>query len=119
VGPRAEEQRHCFCAVWRFADLESPASYLQALEAAGLDPSWQEETSAYVTRFYTRVLEGYLAEQARFEAARGFERYQQGLERLEMSQRLAATGVLGEFGCIAVKPASGTSSALRCEPPPS
>jgi len=26
------------------------------------------------------------------------------LERLEMSQHLASTGVLGQFGCIAVKP---------------
>jgi SAM-dependent methyltransferase len=105
--PLAEDQRQRFCAVWRFTDLESPASYLQALETAGLEPLWFEETSAYVTRFYTRVLEGYLGERARFEAARGPERYQQGLERLEMSQRLAATGVLGQFGCIAVKPPSG------------
>jgi cyclopropane fatty-acyl-phospholipid synthase-like methyltransferase len=104
--PLAEDQRQRFCAVWRFADLESPASYLQALEAAGLEPQWHEETSTYITRFYTRVLEGYLGERARFEAARGPERYLQGLERLEMSERLAATGVLGEFGCIAVKPAS-------------
>jgi cyclopropane fatty-acyl-phospholipid synthase-like methyltransferase len=104
--PLAEDQRQRFCAAWRFADLESPASYLQALEAVGLEPLWHEETSAYITRFYTRVLEGYLAERARFEAARGPELYQQGRERLEMSQRLAAAGVLGEFGCIAVKPAS-------------
>ncbi len=104
--PLADDQRQRFCAAWRFADLESPASYLQALEAADLEPLWHEETSVYVTRFYTRVLEGYVAERARFEAARGPERYQQGLERLEMSQRLAATSVLGEFGCIAVKPPS-------------
>ena len=104
--PFPEEQRQRFCAVWRFADLESPRSYLQAVEAAGLQPLWQAETSAYVVRFYTRVLEGYLADRAQFEAARGSERYQQGLERLEMSQRLAATGVLGQFGCIAVKPTS-------------
>jgi sarcosine/dimethylglycine N-methyltransferase len=103
--PWAGDQRQHFCAVWRFADLESPASYLRALEVAGLEPLWHEETSAYVTRFYTRVLEGYLAERVRFEAARGPERYQQGLERLTMSQRLATTGVLGQFGCIAVKPA--------------
>jgi SAM-dependent methyltransferase len=101
--PLAEAERLRFCAVWRFADVESPASYLQALAAAGLDLLWHEETSAYVTRFYTRVLEGYRAERTRFEAARGPERYQQGLERLEMSQRLAAAGVLGQFGCVAVK----------------
>jgi SAM-dependent methyltransferase len=104
--PMAPDQRQRFCAAWRFADLESPSSYLQALEAAGLEPQWHEVTSAHVTRFYTRVLEGYLAERAQFEAARGPERYQRGLERLEMSRRLAATAVLGEFGCIAVKPAS-------------
>jgi cyclopropane fatty-acyl-phospholipid synthase-like methyltransferase len=104
LQPLAEDQRRRFCAAWRFADLESPASYLHALAAAGLDPRWHEETSAYVTRFYSRVLEGYLADRSRFEAARGPERYQQGLERLEMTQRLAAAGVLGQFGCVAVKP---------------
>jgi hypothetical protein len=36
--PLAEDHRQRFCAVWRFADLESPASYLQGLEAAGLEP---------------------------------------------------------------------------------
>jgi hypothetical protein len=63
-----------------------------------------EDTSTYAVRFYTRVLEGYRSERARFEAARGPERYQEGLERLEMSQHLATTGLLGQFGCIAVKP---------------
>ena len=65
---------------------------------------FREDTSAYVVRFYTRVLEGYRSKRARFEAARGPERYQEGLERPEMSQHLASTGVLGQFGCIAVKP---------------
>ena len=41
---------------------------------------------------------------ADLEAARGPERYKEGLLRLEMSQRLALDEVLGQFGRIAVKP---------------
>ena len=99
-----EELRRRFCAQWRFPVLETPGSYVDALEAAGLRIVFHEETSAYAVRFYTRVLEGYRAERARFEAARGPEGYQKGLQRLEMSQQLAATGVLGHLGCIALKP---------------
>jgi len=102
--PLPDEQRRLFCEWWRFAGLETPQSYIDALEAAGFELLFREDTSAYVVRFYTRVLEGYRSERARFEAARGHERYQEGLERLEMSQQLASTGVLGQFGCIAVKP---------------
>jgi hypothetical protein len=50
------------------------------------------------------VLDGHRAERARFEAARGSERYQEGLDRLEMTHHLATTGMLGQFGCIVVKP---------------
>jgi len=102
--PLPDEQRQQFCAWWRFAGLESPRSYIDAVEAAGLDLLFQEDTSTYAVRFYTRVLEGYCAERSRFEAARGPERYQEGLRRLEMSQRFALTGALGQFGCIALKP---------------
>jgi cyclopropane fatty-acyl-phospholipid synthase-like methyltransferase len=102
--PLSEESRRRFCAGWRFAGLETPGSYLDALESAGFELVFHEETSAYAVRFYTRVLEGYRAGRARFEAARGPERYQEGLERLEMSRHLAATGVLGQLGCIALKP---------------
>ncbi len=102
--PLPEEQRRRFCEWWRFAGLETPQSYVEALEAAGFELLFREDTSTYAVRFYTRVLEGYRSERARFEAARGPERYQEGLERLEMSQHLASTGVLGQFGCIAVKP---------------
>ena len=102
--PLPEEQRRRFCEGWRFAGLETPRSYVDALEAAGFELLFREETSVYAVRFYTRVLDGYRSERERFEAARGPERYQEGLERLEMSQHLAITGVLGQFGCIAVKP---------------
>jgi len=104
--PLPEEQHQRFCAWWRFAGLETPQSYVDALEAAGLELLFQEDTSAYAVRFYTRVLERYRAERVRFEAARGPERYQEGLERLEMTQRLAITGMLGQFGCIALNPES-------------
>ena len=102
--PLPEEQRRRFCEGWRFAGLETPQSYVDALETAGFELLFREETSVYAVRFYTRVLDGYRSERERFEAARGPERYQEGLERLEMSQHLAITGVLGQFGCIAVKP---------------
>jgi sarcosine/dimethylglycine N-methyltransferase len=102
--PLPEELRRRFCTAWHFAGLETPRSYLDAIEAAGLEVVFQEETSAYALRFYTRVLESYRAERARFEAARGPRRYQEGLERLEMSQQLAATGILGQLACIALKP---------------
>jgi len=39
-----------------------------------------------------------------FEAARGPERHQEGLDRGEMTLRLATTGMLGQLGRIAVKP---------------
>ena len=38
------------------------------------------------------------------EAGRGAERYQEGLERLRLSQRLASTGMLGQFACVAETP---------------
>ena len=70
---------------------------LAALPALNGLPRWR------VARVYTRVPEAYRSERARFEAARGPERYQAGLERLDMSQHLATTGVLGQFGCNVVK----------------
>lgn len=104
LRPLPEAERRRFCAGWRFAGLETPRSYVEALEAAGLEVVFREETSAYAVRFYSRVLEGYRADRARFEAARGPDRYKEGLARLEMSQHLASTGVLGQLGCIALKP---------------
>jgi hypothetical protein len=101
--PIAEEQRRRFCDGWRFAGLESPQSYVVALEAAAFEILFREDTSAYAVRFYTRVLEGYRAERARYEAARGADWYEEGLRRLEMSQRLATAGLLGQFACIAMK----------------
>src|SRR5439155_20100297 len=102
--PLPDEQHQQFCEGWRFAGLETPQRYDDALETAGFELLFRDETSVYAVRFYTRVLDGYRSERERFEAARGPERYQEGLERLEMSQHLAITGVLGQFGCIAVKP---------------
>lgn len=102
--PMPEEQRQRLYALWRFPGLESPQSYMEALRAAGLRLLYHEETSAYAVRFYSRLLEGYLEQRAAFEAVRGPERYREGLERLEMSQRLAATGVLGQLACIAETP---------------
>jgi hypothetical protein len=102
--PMPEEQRRRFCDLWRFPGLETPQSYVEALQAAGFRLCSQVDTSAYVQRFYTRLLDLYLERRAEFEATRGPERYQEGLERLQMTQRFAATGILGQTACIAEKP---------------
>src|SRR5262249_25349435 len=114
--PMPEDERRRFCRVWRFAGLESPQSYRAALEAAGLRLLHEDETSAYAVRFYSRLLDHYRAERAAFESARGPDRYQEGLERLEMTRRLAVAGVLGQLGCIAEKPADSLppSNQDRC-----
>ena len=102
--PMPAGQRRPFCALWRFPSLETPQSYLEAVRAAGLRLLYHADTSTYAVRFYTRLLEVYLERRAEFEAVRGPERYQEGLERLQMSQHFAATGVLGQFACVAEKP---------------
>jgi sarcosine/dimethylglycine N-methyltransferase len=101
--PMPSEQRQRFCALWRFPSLETPQSYLEALQAAGLRLLYHTDTSTYAVRFYTRLLTMYLERRAEFEAMRGPERYQEGLERLQMSRHFATTGVLGQFACIAEK----------------
>src|SRR5437763_10775608 len=83
------------CALWRFPSVETPQSYLEAVRAAGLRLRYHADTSAYAVRFYTRLLAVYRERRAEFEAMRGPERYLEGLERLQMSQQLATTGVLG------------------------
>src|SRR5438132_4861875 len=55
--PLPEESRRRFCVAWRFAGLETPRSYLDALGAAGLELVFHEETSAFAVSFYTRVLQ--------------------------------------------------------------
>src|SRR5262249_49167860 len=89
---------------WRFPSLETPQSYLEAVQAAGLRLLYHVDTSTYGVRFYTRLLAVYLERRAEFEVVRGPERYQEGLKRLQLSQHLATTGVLGQFACIAEKP---------------
>ena len=102
--PLPEAQRQLFYALWRFSGLETLQSYVTALEAAGLRVCFHAETSAYAVRFYTRLLTGYVEQRAAFEAARGPERYQEGLERIQMTQRFATLGCLGQIACIAEKP---------------
>lgn len=102
--PHPEAARRRFHAMWRFAGLETPESYRQWVAAAGLQVTWHEVTSAYVERFYTRLIEAYLGERQHLEALDGAERYRAGLERLQLSRELAVTDVLGQFGCIAAKP---------------
>jgi sarcosine/dimethylglycine N-methyltransferase len=103
--PAAQRQR--FCALWRFPSLETPQSYLEAVRAAGLRLRYHADTSIYAARFYTRLLAVYLERRTEFEAIRGPERYQEGLERLQMSQQFATTGVLGQLVCVAEKPMDG------------
>jgi hypothetical protein len=102
--PLPDEQQQRFCTLWRFPGLETPASYAAAVQAAGLRLLVQEVTSATVVRFYTRLLSQYRERRAAFEAARGAVRYQEGLERLHMSQQLAAAGILGHVPSLAEKP---------------
>ena len=102
--PMPAAQRQQFCTWWRFPSLETPQSYLDAVQAAGLRLRYHAETSTYAVRFYTRLLAVYLERRTAFEALRGPERYQEGLKRLQMSQYLATTGVLGQLVCIAEKP---------------
>ena len=99
----AAERRH-LDSLWRFAGLETPASYLRAVGAAGLQVVWHEETSDYATRFYAGLVDAFLAERAALEAVIGPKRYAEGLERLRLSRQLVAAGVIGQLGCIAQKP---------------
>ena len=99
----AAERLH-FDRLWRFAGLETPASYLRAVVAAGLQVVWQEATSNYTARFYTGLVNAFLAERTALEAVAGFKRYAEGLEHLRLTRELAAAGVIGQFGCIAQKP---------------
>jgi cyclopropane fatty-acyl-phospholipid synthase-like methyltransferase len=101
--PLPEAQHRRFCALWRFADLETPESYVEAVQAAGLRLSVQNVTSAFAVRFYTQLLTQYRERRVEFEAARGPARYQEGLERIQMSQQLAAAGILGQVAYIAEK----------------
>jgi sarcosine/dimethylglycine N-methyltransferase len=102
--PLPDDQRRDFCAQWRFAGLETPASYLDAVRAAGFKVLSHDETSGYAARFYTRLVEVFVAERLQFEAIGGPERYRKRLERLQMTQRLASSGLIGQLACIAVKP---------------
>jgi sarcosine/dimethylglycine N-methyltransferase len=105
--PIPEPDRRRLCVLWRFPGLETPQSYVKALRATGFRLLHQEETSAYAVRFYRRLLAQYVERRAEFTAARGLARYQEGLERLRLSERLASAGMLGQFACIAEKPLQG------------
>jgi sarcosine/dimethylglycine N-methyltransferase len=104
--PIPAPDRRRFCALWRFPGLETPQSYVEALQAAGFRLLYHHETSIYARRFYSRLLAQYVVRRAEFEAVRGPVRYQEGLERLHLSQRFAQAGILGQFACIAEKPAA-------------
>lgn len=100
LRPMPNELRERLCATWRFAGLETPGSYLDAVAGAGLRVLYQEQTSAYAARFYVRLLQAYVDKRTDFEAARGPERYVEGLERLQMTTRLALAGRLGQLVCV-------------------
>jgi SAM-dependent methyltransferase len=108
----AEAYQH-FCALWRFPGLETPQSYRAALQGAGFRILAHDVTSVYAVRFYTRLLTLYTERRTEFEAMRGPVRYQEGLERLQMSQRFATTGRLGQLACLAERSGEiGASAAL-------
>ena len=83
----AEAYQH-FCRLWRFPGLETPQSYREALQASGFRILVHDVTSGYAVRFYTCLLTLYSERRMEFAAMRGPARYQEGLERLQMSQRL-------------------------------
>ena len=102
--PMSDAQREHFCSLWRFAGLETPASYLDAVQAAGFRVLFHEDTSAHAIRFYSRLVQVYQEHSTEFEAARGSDRYREGLERLQITSELAASGTLGQLACIAAVP---------------
>ena len=104
--PLPAERREHFLTVWNFPVLETPRSYAEALEAAGLSLTVRDVSSAYAGRFYTRLVEGFTAQREEFEAIRGTERYLEGLDRLQMSQQYSTSGRLGQVAYIAEKPAA-------------
>ena len=108
----AEEYQH-FCRLWRFPGLETPQSYREALQASGFRILVHDITSGYAVRFYTRLLTLYSERRMEFEAMRGPARYQEGLERLQISQRLATAGILGQLACIAEKPGEHNRTRQR------
>src|SRR5262249_5356828 len=87
--PMPAAQCQQLCALWRFASLETPQSYLEAVRAARLHLRYHADTSAYTVRFYTCLLAVYRDRRAESEAMRGPERYLEGLARLQMSQQCA------------------------------
>ena len=103
--PLPAERREHFLTVWNFPVLETPRSYAEALEAAGMRLTVRDVSSAYAGRFYTRLVEGFTAQREEFEAIRGTERYLEGLDRLQMSQQYSTSGRLGQVSYIAEKPA--------------
>jgi sarcosine/dimethylglycine N-methyltransferase len=102
-----------FCQLWQFPGLETPQSYRVALQGAGFRILAADVTSAYAIRFYTRLLTLYTERRTEFEASRGPARYQEGLERLQMSQQFATAGCLGQLACIAEQPGETAASATR------
>jgi hypothetical protein len=84
--------------------VRAPASYLRAVATAGLQMVWHEATSDYLVRFYSGLGDAFLAERTTLEAAAGSQRYAEGLERLRLTHKLVAAGVIGQLGCIAQKP---------------
>ena len=101
--PLPADRREHFFTVWHFPVLETPRSYAEALEAAGLRLTVRDVSSAYAARFYTRLVEGFTAQREEFEAIRGTERYLEGLDRLQMSQQYTTSGRLGQVAYIAEK----------------
>ncbi|MGE3536037.1 MAG: cyclopropane-fatty-acyl-phospholipid synthase family protein [Candidatus Tectimicrobiota bacterium] len=102
--PLLPHERALLCAQWHFPDLETPRSYIAAIKAAGLEVDFEVETSWNARRFYTALLEAWQHQRALLTSLHGPERYQTSLTRFDMMQRLADLGMIGQFGCIALKP---------------
>ena len=107
--PLPADERLPFYAQCCFPDLETPRSYIAALTAAGLQVDFETETAFNATRVYTPLLAAHTTQRDSPEASRGPARYQAELTRLQRMQRFAAYGMLGQIGCVALKPAGDTN----------
>ena len=102
--PLPAERREHFFTVWHFSVLETPRSYAEALEAAGLRLTVRGRVVRLRRAFFTPGSSRGSPRAARVRSHPGTERYLEGLDRLQMSQQFSTSGRLGQVAYIAEKP---------------
>lgn len=111
--PLPESARQALQTLWQVPDLVTPQRHITLIQAAGLQLDFEVETSFNAARFYTGLLEAYQTQRTTLERVRGPERYATELARLQMTQPLAAFGMLGQIGGIAIKPTDDSPPRQR------